>query len=82
MPCEQKLFAIYLLCNFKQFFPFPFSGFHRYVVLVYKQRGFLTPPRKYTDDDREPFNVQRLAQQYNLELVAGNYWLSQYDGSY
>ncbi|CAJ0951799.1 unnamed protein product, partial [Mesorhabditis belari] len=57
------------------------SGLHRYVFLIYKQNrkidaGFNTPSK--STDARPGFNTNGFAQQKQLTLVAGNYFMCQY----
>ncbi|XP_059620811.1 protein D3-like [Phlebotomus argentipes] len=59
------------------------TGLHRYVFLLYKQNGTLsfTEPRltNTSADNRGCFSIQKFAEKYKLELVAGNLYQAQWD---
>lgn len=59
------------------------TGLHRYVFLLFKQSGKLTfdEPRlpNNSGDNRGCFKIQKFAEKYNLELVAGNLYQAEWD---
>ncbi|XP_050306842.1 protein D3-like isoform X2 [Anthonomus grandis grandis] len=61
------------------------TGLHRYVFLLYKQPNRLEFEEKLVTDkeigDRPKWSVQKFADKYNLEMVAGNFFQAQYDES-
>ena len=63
--------------------PPPDTGLHRYVFLIYKQSGKLSfdEPRltNTSADNRGGFKIQKFAEKYSLELVAGNFYQAEYD---
>ncbi|KAI6170615.1 OV-16 antigen [Aphelenchoides bicaudatus] len=59
--------------------PPPGTGYHRYVLLVYKQSGTLTLD-PLDDNNRDGFHIEQFAQTNNLgRAVAGNFFLCQHD---
>ncbi|XP_018322172.1 protein D2-like [Agrilus planipennis] len=64
--------------------PPPDTGFHRYVILVYKQPTKLKfDEKKLTNKSsmgREKFAIRNFAKKYNLgEPIAGNFFQAKYD---
>lgn len=60
------------------------SELHRYVFLVFKQPGRLSPDEKVTtnrqSEGRGPFRVRDFAKKYKLgNPIAGNFYQAQYD---
>lgn len=59
------------------------TGLHRYVFVVYKQPGKLTfdEPRlpNTAANARRSFKINKFAEKYKLELVAGNFFRAEYD---
>lgn len=58
-------------------------GLHRYVMLLFKQKGAVKLEEVYTTPaERILFSVERFAKKYDLgAAIAGNFILSQYDES-
>lgn len=57
------------------------TGLHRYVQLVYKQKGKLTIGGNITDD-RKHFSIRNFAKEYDLgQPFAGNFFVAQWDSS-
>ena len=57
------------------------TGFHRYVILVFKQRRRINEPIDYDDDDnRSNFSVRDFARRHALgSPEAGNFFQSRYE---
>lgn len=61
------------------------TGLHRYIFLLYKQPsgktdfGHLQRIDKITREGRPMFKVRGFAEQHKLQLVAGNYFLAEFD---
>lgn len=59
-------------------------GIHRYIFLVFKQSNgkqvFDLPfASKYTREGRLSTETRKLITDYDLQLIAGNFYLAQYD---
>lgn len=62
------------------------SGLHRYVFLLFKQpNGRMdyseVPKIAYTGEGRAKFNTKNFINKYMLTIVAGNFYMAQYDDS-
>ncbi|XP_030851186.1 protein D3 [Strongylocentrotus purpuratus] len=62
------------------------SGLHRYIFLVYRQPGHMTPPsgedayRPRNSERRIRWNARRFASEHDLgKPVAANFYVAQYD---
>lgn len=60
------------------------TGLHRYILLIYKQPGKITPDEKRltnrSGDGRANFKIRDFAKKYNLgEPVAGNFYQAEWD---
>lgn len=60
------------------------TGLHRYVLLVYKQPGSITPSEKKltnrSGDGRGKFSIRNFAKKYNLgNPIAGNLYQAEWD---
>ncbi|XP_055927951.1 protein D3-like isoform X2 [Argiope bruennichi] len=60
------------------------TGFHRYVLMIYKQPGPINPDEKRltntSGDHRGNFKISNFARKYNLgEPVAGNFFQAKWD---
>ncbi|XP_045104149.1 protein D2-like [Portunus trituberculatus] len=59
------------------------TGLHRYVFVVYRQSGRLTcdEPRvpNTSASPRRCFKINKFAEKYNLQLIAGNFFQAKYD---
>lgn len=60
------------------------TGLHRYVLLVYKQPGKISPTEKNISNkqghDRGKFSVRKFAEKYKLgKPVAGNFFEAEFD---
>jgi len=64
--------------------PLPGTGFHRYLILVFKQSSSIHPNEPHyseTDNDRK-FRVQDFIEKYELgKPIAANFYQTQYDDS-
>jgi phosphatidylethanolamine-binding protein len=63
--------------------PPPETGLHRYVFLIYKQSGKLSFDEarlpNNSGDNRGGFRIQKFAEKYKLDLVAGNFYQAEFD---
>jgi len=61
------------------------SGLHRYTFLVYKQQSKITNEHDHlnslTDTGRANFSTEKFAAKHKLQLVAGNFFLAEWDES-
>ncbi|KAH7636243.1 protein D3 [Dermatophagoides farinae] len=60
------------------------TGLHRYVLVIYKQPGKITPDEKRltnrSGEGRANFKIREFAKKYNLgEPVAGNFYQAEWD---
>lgn len=59
------------------------TGLHRYIFLLYKQKGRLTSGMKIpktSRNGRTSFSIRNFAKEHELgEPIAGNFYLAQYD---
>ncbi|KAL1491656.1 hypothetical protein ABEB36_012220 [Hypothenemus hampei] len=56
------------------------TGLHRYIFLVFQQKGSITVTEQQLETERKSFNIRNFAQKYELgDPIAGNFYQAEWD---